>query len=286
MAKYEYTGSPYMQRDVRSHHNKSLWELGQNHRKFITHYLTAHDAVAPEETLGIWLAGAGIELDLPKLLGRYSHIEILANHPDRVKELAVWQKVDSNPGVSISPRMVEPFFALQQSIKATRATASADQLNSLLQLLQTTPPMPTKGSLDCLASIDLYTSEMIENIFAIGETHPRLMDLVQAQRAYHFRKMLAAMKTGGRGVVIFQVVTSESLPILTQMGSARLPDILAKSILDKNFLTGCNPMTMQRWLQNDESIKSQVRDVVVLNPWIWETWEGIAAMIAVEFFKV
>ena len=102
-----------------------------------------------------------------------------------------------------------------------------------------------------------------------GDSHPGFRELVRAIRARHLRLMLDLLTPGGTGLLVCDLVSSDSaseLPRVPEHDLARLVNKLAR---EGNFFSGLFPDAVLAACENDRSIATRVADLRLLAPWLW-----------------
>jgi hypothetical protein len=102
-----------------------------------------------------------------------------------------------------------------------------------------------------------------------GDRHPGFRDLVTAIRARHLRLMLDLLAPGGTGLLVCDLVSSDSADVLPRIPEHELPGLIHKLARDRNFFSGLYPDALAAALQNEPTLGGRACDVRLLAPWRW-----------------
>jgi hypothetical protein len=104
------------------------------------------------------------------------------------------------------------------------------------------PALP--GPFDVAASTCLLTQMIQCVVRALGEGHPRFVEVLRAVRAGHLRLLADLVAPGGTGVLVTDVVSSDTFPSLASVGEGQLPALLGRLVREGNFFHGANPAAL------------------------------------------
>jgi hypothetical protein len=145
------------------------------------------------------------------------------------------------------------------------------------------PSLP--GPFDVVASTCLL-SQLINGIVrTAGEAHPRFLQAIQAVRAGHLRLLADLVAPEGVGVLVCDVVSSESFPGLASAQAEWLPALLAALIRQRNFFHGVNPAVVAEFLRTDPVVGPQVAALECIPPWLWDLGPRVYLVHALRFQK-
>ncbi len=156
----------------------------------------------------------------------------------------------------------------------------------VMTLLSGEPPMVPHSPFDCVLSGCLL-SQMIDSVnLSLGANHPLFVPIVLALRRQHLKSLVQCLAIGGRGVLVFDFVSSQSLPGLMRLEESRLGQALFEAIQAKNFFTGLNPFAVQAELQSHADFVGRVTDVRLHSPWRWDIGVKQFAVSAISFTRL
>jgi hypothetical protein len=143
------------------------------------------------------------------------------------------------------------------------------------------PRLP--GAFDAAASTCLLSQLIASIVDAVGAAHPRFVALVQAIRAAHLRLLSDLVAPGGLGVLISDVVSSESFPPLSTVRNDQLSGVLAPLIEQRNFFHGVNPAAIHHAFRADAFLRVRVEGLQAHSPWLWNLGTRVYAVWALTF---
>jgi hypothetical protein len=103
----------------------------------------------------------------------------------------------------------------------------------------------------------------------IGESHLRTNDVAVALRSGHIRTLLGALRSGGRALLVTEVVSNEVLPEIAAASDANLPDLLYRAIWRGDLFTGANPAAIVSWLVANRPLGARLAAPGIIGPWRW-----------------
>src|SRR2546428_6211404 len=108
------------------------------------------------------------------------------------------------------------------------------------------------------------SSRIATVVDALGAGQPRLLRLVTLVRDQHLRVLAALLAAGGRGLLVSDLVSSDTCPALRNAPDHALQAIADRALAEQNFFTGTNPRVVAERLG-----ELPVSDVHLLRPWRW-----------------
>ena len=126
------------------------------------------------------------------------------------------------------------------------------------------------GPFDAAASTCLLSQLIASVVNAVGAAHPRFVAIVQAVRTAHLRLLCDLVAPGGLGVLISDVVSSESFPPLSAVREDQLSGVLGRLIEQGNFFHGVNPAAIHQTFRTDEILCARVAGLQSQSPWAVE----------------
>jgi hypothetical protein len=82
--------------------------------------------------------------------------------------------------------------------------------------------------------------------------------------------MLDLLAPGGTGLLICDLVSSDSRDDLSRVPEHELPGLVRKLASDRNFFSGLYPDSMLSTLQGEPRLAGLAVDVRLLSPWLWK----------------
>jgi hypothetical protein len=102
-----------------------------------------------------------------------------------------------------------------------------------------------------------------------GERHPGFKELVCEIRARHLHLMLDLLGPGGTGLLICDLVSSDSRDDLARVPEHELSGLVRKLAGDRNFFSGLYPDAILAALRDEPRLAGSATDVRLLAPWLW-----------------
>lgn len=121
----------------------------------------------------------------------------------------------------------------------------------------------------CLSSC-LLTQMILSVVDRLGERHPRGVDLARALRGGHLRAIARSLRRGGVGVVVSDMVSSDTVPALHAVPTGALRGRMEALVRARNFFTGANPFLLAAALKREPDLAPLVEDVELCDPWLWQ----------------
>lgn len=149
------------------------------------------------------------------------------------------------------------------------------EIDQVVECLASSPPLT--GPFDVVGSTCVI-SQLIEGaVLALGESHPRLLQVVLSVRANHLKLMTQLLAAGGRGALVTDFVSSDTLPDLRQSAEPNWPALLGEVTARGNFFHGLNPPNLLAALA---SVTANPR---ITGFWRWKQAVRTYAVVAIEF---
>ncbi|MEU2718825.1 hypothetical protein [Streptomyces sp. NPDC007205] len=99
-------------------------------------------------------------------------------------------------------------------------------------------------------------------------------------RDAHLQTMMGLLRQGGRGVLVDDVVSSDTCPQLPATPQDQLPLLLSRLLEERNFFTGCNPFAIAQKLAMPPL---RATGQAVSPPWRWDIGTRSYLVCAVSF---
>jgi hypothetical protein len=242
--------------------------------------IAAIPAAVPAPTLAVFGAGNCNDLDLVKLRGRFSQIYLVDCDCEALRQGIERQGLTADPGICpLGPLDLSGIAELTSAGSPSRPLENS-QIDAALAAAAT---ISVGHPCDVVASVCLL-SQILEGLaLALGPEHPRYLELVQRLRHNHFRLLIEHLKPGGTGLLITDVVSSDTAPQIIGVQPLALPLLVRELIEQGNFFTGLNPTVIHALLVTDPLLASRVGDVAILAPWTWDLGWRVYAAYAVRF---
>lgn len=264
--------------------SRDSWEFYRSHREKITAHL-AMGLLSERSQLCVLGAGNGNDLDLGALLDYYEEIHLVDLDAEALAQGTARQdcgkqaRVHRYGGVDVTG-VLETLggWSPQTVIQAADLSACTEE-----PIRRVCPILP--GPFTVVASTCLLSQLIKAVIQAVGERHPRFLELLQAVRAGHLRLLTQLVAPGGFGVLISDMVSSDTFPGLATLPESALESTLVQLIRQGNFFHGLNPSAVAAALRTDTVLASQIADMESLRPWRWNFGPRVYAVWGMKWHR-
>ena len=248
--------------------------------------LSGRDLTSPpsDEQPTITVIGAGNcqDIDLISLATSFREIRLID-----IDAVAVQNAVSRLPPFIISrtrvfapidiaaPLMSRP--DLKQSDTSLRSAFLAELKSSSLQ-----DDVPVS---DVVVSTCVL-SQLIDSASQIfPHESPDFLPLIQAVRRGHLVRILNLTAAAGRALLITDLVSSDTVPVLAKTPSEDLPKLMYQCLQSGNFFSGLNPAVVQHDLQHVPACVQLCSQSRILSPWHWQLGPRNYAVYAIEMVR-
>ena len=249
--------------------SRDAWDRFAGHRERVSALLGAGGGPGPTRVCVLG-AGNGNDLDLPSLLRAHREVHLVDIDAGAIGQGAARQGVEHHPGLRLVGGL-----DLTGTIDAIagwspEAPIRADDLNRLAVGVVDRVAPALDGPFDLVASTCLLTQLIGHAFHAVGDRHPHFLPAALATRAGHLRLVARLARPGGTGVLITDVVSSETLPELVDSPESSLPDLLPRLAREGNFFHGVNPAVLPTLFRDDPDLRVRTTALETLPPWRWD----------------
>lgn len=261
--------------------SSNSWDAFASHRSQVT-WLLKHGANSSR--LCILGAGNCNDLDLTTLLQAHPEIHLVDIDVDALTQGVAKQNLTDHDhihlhgGIDVTG-MIDPMSHWSPNVTLSEADVAAC-IDAPTHCFEQLP-----GPFEVVASTCLL-SQLIKSIVdTIGENHPQFVEVMQAIRLGHLRLLLKLMNSGGLGVLITDVVSSDSYPRLASVPAQNLSQVLVQLVRQGNCFHGVNPAAIVNLFRQDPVFNQQVASLEPVGPWRWNFGPRHYVVIAVKFQK-
>jgi hypothetical protein len=262
--------------------SRDRWELFRPHRDRVTELLRGSPAEQPRR-LCVLGAGNCNDLDLAALLAAYREVHLIDLDGEALAHGVARQGRAGHPSV-------RPHGGLDLTGALDRLTAWSPQAVLAEGELAACAEAPLRqirpalaGPFDVAASVCLLSQLMNAVVRTAGEKHPRFLEALRAVRAGHLRLLADLVAPGGTGVLVTDVVSSDSFPALASVREDLLPALLGQLVRERNFFHGVNPIALASFFETDPAVAPQVTGLEWVRPWLWDFGPRVYLVCACTF---
>ena len=213
-------------------------------------------------------AGNCNDLELGRLLKVFAEVHLVDIDPAALNGAAERQGVANSPGLRLHAPVDLTGVADLVSGWVGRVPTVPDVMAAVRQSAATPTP-DLGGTFDVVLSSCVLSQIAGYATDALGGRHPAYADLVRAIRGRHLRLMLYLLAPGGTGLLVCDLISSESVTELPRVPEHELPGLLRKLARDGTFFSGLYPDALETTFRTDPALAPRVRDVRLLTPWLW-----------------
>lgn len=213
-------------------------------------------------------AGNCNDLELGRLLDAFEEVHLLDIDPAALTAATERQGVAGAAGLHAHAPVDLTGIADLVSGWKNSAPSVADARAAVAQS-EAAPTPDLGGAFDVVLSSCVLSQIVGYATDTLAGRHPAYPDLVRAIRGRHLRLMVDLLAPGGTGLLVCDLVSSESVDELPRVPEHELPGLLRKLARDGKFFSGLYPDALEKVLKSDPRIAPRVGDVRLLAPWLW-----------------
>ena len=259
------------------------WETYASNRQRVTGLLTV-DAPAASRSLCVLGAGNCNDLDLPALLGVYREVHLVDLDEEALARGVARQGLANHAGL-LRHRGLDVTGMFERMATWSADSAIGDEELAACRAAPARQASQLSGPFDVVGSTCLLSQLLLAVAERPGQMHPRFLDVLQGVRWGHLRLMLELLAPGGHGVLITDLVSSDSCPELRTVPDSAVAGLLNQSISAHNFYTGLNPAVLHSLLATDPLLSPQLTELAAIPPWRWDVGSRVYAVCAFCFRK-
>ncbi|MEY9997929.1 hypothetical protein ABIE67_010048 [Streptomyces sp. V4I8] len=225
-----------------------LWACYARHRAKVTECVLAHAPATPGR-LVVLGAGNCNDLELGKVVKAFSTVHLLDLDSVAMATGVERQGMRSAAGLRIhgGVDVTAPLDAGSLGVDGADVVVSAAMLSQLI-------------------SSAMEEGQQAEGLLRVRDAH--------------LQTMLGLLRPGGHGLLVNDMVSSDTCPQLHSTPQDRLPTLLPALLEERNFFTGCNPLAIVERLNGP---LLEATGVAVSSPWRWDVGTRSHLVCAVSF---
>jgi hypothetical protein len=262
--------------------SRDRWDLYASHREAVTQLLV-QSAPATPGRLCILGAGNCNGLDLNALLAGYREVHLVDLDGEALKFGVKRQGVGDRTAVSAHGGVDVTGVLARMAAWSSQATVEPGDLAACVEapVQRVRPLLP--GRFDVTASVGLLSQLMLAVVQTLGEQHRHFVDALRAVRLGHLRLLADLTVPGGTGVLITDLVSSDTFPTLASVPQNALAGVLAQLIQAHNFFHGVNPAAIAAAIRADPILADRVSKLESVPPWLWNFGPRTYAVVALNW---
>lgn len=226
------------------------WDDFAGHRRRVTDLILGHRTGRPSSRLVVLGAGNCNDLELARLLAGFADVDL----------------VDTE--------------ALAGAVRRQRLPDSARlRLHGGVDLTDPAPDRLERLSRGDVVVSTTVLTQLLDVALQAGATGPELLTV----RDDHLRLITGLLAPRGVGMLVTDVVSSDTCPQLRTTGTGGLGPLLAEVVNGGNFFTGANPVAIERWLSTSPDLR--LDRFGMAPPWRWDIGDRSYLVSALAFRK-
>jgi hypothetical protein len=249
----------------------TCWDSYARHRIEVTSRLLA--CAAPHARLCVLGAGNCNDLDLAALVCAFREIVLLDWDRAALDQGVARQLGKIPPNLQLfGPCELTGFLPLLQPGAGTNIALIERFLRGELQ-----PDLARLGAFDVVASTCVLSQLLDAATHLLGPQSARSHEIAVALRRQHIQVMCQLLVPGGRGLLVTDIVSSDTAPALLATQDPDLKPIARELLMAGNFFAGLHPGHLFLDLPA-KSAAPQVSD-----PWLWKMGSRRFLVVAAAF---
>lgn len=261
--------------------SRDAWDAFANHRNQVTSLLK-HGS--NQSRLCILGAGNCNDLHLSTLLKSHQDVHLVDIDRHALVEGTTRQNLANHPRIYLHGDIdLTGMTDLMTHWSPDSTLSEADIatcMNAPTHCLKKVP-----GPFEVVASTCLLSQLIKIIVDVVGENHPQFVKLIQAIRMGHLRLLMRLVADGGFGVLITDVVSSDSFPNLASVPVHHLNQVLVQLIRKGNFFHGVNPAMIMNLFRQDPVLSKEIATLEPIGPWQWNLGPRHYAVVAMKVQK-
>ncbi len=247
---------------------EARWDSFASHRARVTGLIAALGNEARSSTCAILGAGNCNDLDLSRLTQVFTEVHLF----DIDKEAITRARDRQPPEVAARLRLRAPLDlggALSDVGRFRRRPATPADLGAL-------PGAGSRGVLarvadryDVVASTCLLSQLVHGCQRLLGDDHPQIQEIACAVVVAHLRILATLTKPGGNGLLVTDVVSSDTYPLEELFGARDPWALIGELETTGNHLSGTIPTFLRRIVNTDSVVAPLIAGSGLIEPWLW-----------------
>jgi len=245
------------------------WEAFAGHRQKVTDLLSAGSS--PQSSrLCVLGAGNCNDLDLRLLQSAYQEIHLVDLDAEALQRGLEHQGLERCAALQLHSGLDVAGMQTAMDVWTSQTVIGDAELAACVSEPASQMRSALRGPFEAVASTCLLSQLINTVVQAVGEQHPRFLELLQAVRLGHLRLLADLLAPNGAGWLITDVVSSDSFPALNSVAEDELPGLLAQLIHNRNFFHGVNPAVLMSHFHTDPVLSTQIAASEPIGPWRWD----------------
>lgn len=247
---------------VNNIHTLGNWDLFADHRQQIKRLIQSEEK-ARNKRICILGAGNCNDLDLKYLTSLFKEIHLVDIDESALMNGVRKQKVNGFPNIYVHGNidltgiyndLEEWHYQRPNQQKITDCIMKANGFDGIR----------IDRDFDIVVSSCLLT-QLIQSITDTLIDCENELKLVFAVRNRHLHLLVELLSDNGKGIFVTDLVSSDTVPILSSVKESDLFNLMLDLIRSHNFFKGLNPFIIEQILRKDPKINK----LQFIHPWLW-----------------
>jgi hypothetical protein len=256
------------------------WGMYRTHRESIERLLAPRGPGERGRSLCVLGAGNCNDLDLKWLKQMFAEVHLVDLDGEAVNGAVRRQGVE---GVVVHAPV--DLTGVAEAFTTWKARPPGDE--EVVRVVRTSDesPLPELGRrFDVVLSPCVLTQILNPLRQTISRNHPRFAQALHAMRGRHLRVMNALLCDGGRGVLLIDLISSETYDELARVPEGQLAAFMDKFVARGKSFVGLDPQAIRRAFGGDPGLRGVTDGLRMSRPWLWHlSLRRTFVVYAVEF---
>lgn len=229
-------------------------------------------------------AGNCNDVDLPALASRFAEIHLVDIDEGALQRARTRQP----PAVAVKLVLHAPIDvsgALSRLTEFRDKTRTPTQVALLSGSGCASVREELPGTFDAVLSACVLSQLMYTCQVAFGKRHPMLDATARAVAVAHLRGLVLSVAAGGTGILVTDVVSSNTFPIEELLPERDPVAILKHLDTTNNVLSGTENSFIRRILTKDDVIAPLIEPPRMVPPWLWRLSDELTLLAYAWVFK-
>jgi hypothetical protein len=241
------------------------WDEFADHRQRVTQLLLQGPAASTVAILG---AGNCNDLALEQLAPHFSAVHLFDIDREALQRASDRQPAEVAARLTLHAP-VDLGGALSDVGKFRKRAATPADLGALPQAGSRGVLAQVTDRFDLVASTCLLSQLVHGCQRLLGDTHPQIQEIACAIVVAHLRILAQLVKPGGTGLLVTDVVSSDTYPLEELWGQQPPWKLVDELEATGNHLSGTMPAFVRRALKTDPVVGAQIGSTRLIDPWLW-----------------
>lgn len=257
------------------------WEIYHSHRQKILEIIVSK-SICSSDRLCILGAGNCNDLDLNILVNKFREVHLVDLDNQALQNGISRQNLNNCSNLYIHGKidLTKSLWFLSEFYQKSKP--SEDDVKKFIQETNLSLNLNITEPFEIVVSVCMLTQLINTIIFAIGSNHPWLPEFILKIRNHHLNQLASLIKPNGWGLLITDIVSSDSCAEIATTPEEKFPFLVNKLILAQNFFHGVNPYKISSTLSSNPLLF----EVRMLHSWGWNFGPRIYAVCAIEAQKI